>query len=190
MDSNLVIHKVNEVYIRIECERNIAKELSEFFTFYVPGYTFVPAYRNKIWDGKIRLFDLRNNQIYYGLLPYIKTFCDERNYSIDLNDVDIEDDFSLYYARKFNQELNPMSQNKPITANEHQLEAFVHGMQSHRMLLVSPTSSGKSLIAYMFFRQLWQYQNLKGLIIVPTTSLVEQLYSEDRKSTRLNSSHT
>ena len=178
MDSNLIIHKVNEVYIRIECERNIAKELSEFFTFYVPGYTFVPAYRNKIWDGKIRLFDLRNNQIYYGLLPYIKAFCEERNYSIDLNDVDIEDDFSLYYARKFNQELNPMSQNKPISANEHQLEAFVHGMQSHRMLLVSPTSSGKSLIAYMFFRQLWQYQNLKGLIIVPTTSLVEQLYSD------------
>ena len=124
------------------------------------------------------IFHLNNNQIYYGLLPYIKTFCEERNYSIDLNDVDIEDDFSLYYARKFNQELNPMSQNKPITANEHQLEAFVHGMQSRRMLLVSPTSSGKSLIAFMFFRQLWQYQNLKGLIIVPTTSLVEQLYSD------------
>jgi superfamily II DNA or RNA helicase len=62
--------------------------------------------------------------------------------------------------------------------NDHQLAAFVHGMQSRRMLLVSPTSSGKSLIAYLFFRQLWQYQNLKGLIIVPTTSLVEQLASD------------
>ena len=175
---DLIINKVNEVYLKINCDRSIAKELHEHFQFYVPGYTFVPAYRNKLWNGKINLFHLNNNQIYYGLLPYIKAFCEERNYSIDLNDVDIEDDFSLYYARKFNQELNPMSQNKPISANEHQLEAFVHGMQSHRMLLVSPTSSGKSLIAYMFFRQLWQYQNLKGLIIVPTTSLVEQLYSD------------
>ena len=51
-------------------------------------------------------------------------------------------------------------------------------MQTKRMLLVSPTSSGKSLIAYTIFRQLLDYQVLKGLIIVPTTSLVEQLYSD------------
>ena len=178
MDSNLIIHKVNEVYIRIECERDIAKELSEFFTFYVPGYTFVPAYRNKIWDGKIRLFDLRNNQIYYGLLPYIKKFCDERNYSIDLNGVDVEDEFSLYHAKKFCESLNLHSKGNPIVINEHQLDAFVHAMQTKRMLLVSPTSSGKSLIAYTIFRQLLDYQVLKGLIIVPTTSLVEQLYSD------------
>jgi superfamily II DNA or RNA helicase len=51
-------------------------------------------------------------------------------------------------------------------------------MQKRRALLVSPTASGKSLIIYLIFRQLHQYQNLKGLIIVPTTSLVEQLYSD------------
>ena len=51
-------------------------------------------------------------------------------------------------------------------------------MQTRRKLLVSPTSSGKSLIIYLLFRQLLEYQNFKGLIIVPTTSLVEQLYSD------------
>ena len=61
--SEITITKVNEVYAKIECEKHIAKEISEYFTFFVPGYTFVPAYRNKIWDGKIRLFDSRNSQL-------------------------------------------------------------------------------------------------------------------------------
>jgi superfamily II DNA or RNA helicase len=178
VDNNIVVNKHNEVYAKIECERGLARELSEYFTFYVPGHQFVPAFRNKIWDGKIRLFNLQTSQLYLGLIPYLKEFCEEREYTIDLNDADVEDEFSMYHAKKFCDSLNLHSQNKPITVNEHQLEAFIHGMQSHRMLLVSPTSSGKSLIAYLFVRQLLQYQKLKGLIIVPTTSLVEQLYSD------------
>jgi hypothetical protein len=79
--SDIVISKLNEVYTKITCEKHIAKELSEYFTFFVPGYQFVPAYRNRIWDGKIRLFDLRNNTIYRGLLYYAEEFCKERNYT-------------------------------------------------------------------------------------------------------------
>jgi superfamily II DNA or RNA helicase len=58
------------------------------------------------------------------------------------------------------------------------VDAFVHAMQRRRALLLSPTASGKSLIIYLIIRQLIDYQNLKGLIIVPTTSLVEQLYKD------------
>jgi hypothetical protein len=76
---HLTISKVNEVYAKIECEKHIAKEVSEYFTFFVPGYTFVPAYRNKIWDGKIRLFDSRNSQIYMGLIGNVEEFCQERD---------------------------------------------------------------------------------------------------------------
>ena len=178
MDNNFIVTKHNEVFAKIDCERGLAKELSEYFTFFVPGYQFVPAYRNRIWDGKIRLFNLQTSQLYRGLVPYLKDFCEERDYTFDLTDVDVEDEFSVYHAKKFCDSLNLHSQGKPITTNEHQIDAFVEGMQSHRMLLVSPTSSGKSLIAYLFVRQLLQYQKLKGLIIVPTTSLVEQLYSD------------
>ena len=52
------IEKKNEVYIRIETEPHIARELSEYFTFEVPGARFMPSYRNKVWDGKIRLFSV------------------------------------------------------------------------------------------------------------------------------------
>ena len=176
---NLIIHKKDEVYVKIICEKHIARELSEFFTFFVPGYQFVPAYRNRIWDGKIRLFNLQSFTLYRGLLNYVEQFCEERDYTFEYEGgVDVEDEFSLYHAKKFAEDLNIHSNGKSIEVREHQLNAFVHTMQKRRALLVSPTASGKSLIIYLLFQQLHKYQNLKGLVIVPTTSLVEQLYSD------------
>jgi len=176
---NLIIHKKDEVYVKIICEKHIARELSEFFTFFVPGYQFVPAYRNRIWDGKIRLFNLQSFTLYRGLLNYVEQFCEERDYTFEYEGgVDVEDEFSLYHAKKFAEDLNIHSNGKSIEVREHQLNAFVHAMQKRRALLVSPTASGKSLIIYLLFQQLHKYQNLKGLVIVPTTSLVEQLYSD------------
>ena len=178
-DSNIIISKKDEVYGKITCEKHIARELSEFFTFFVPGYQFVPAYRNRIWDGKIRLFNLQNFQLYLGLLPYLEQFCEEREYTFEYqNGLDVEDEYSLYHAKKFIESLNLHSNGNPIEVREHQISAYIHAMQKRRTLLLSPTASGKSLIIYLIVRQLLDYQNLKGLIIVPTTSLVEQLYSD------------
>ena len=44
------ITKKNEVHLQIETEPHIARELSEYFTFEVPGARFMPSYRNKVWD--------------------------------------------------------------------------------------------------------------------------------------------
>jgi superfamily II DNA or RNA helicase len=176
MASDLVVTKKNEVYAKVQCEKHVAMELSEYFTFFVPGYQFVPAFRNRIWDGKIRLFNRQTSEIYFGLIPYLKEFAEERQYSVEYEE--IEDEFSIYQAEKFFKSLNLHSNGQPITVNEHQRDAFIEAMQSRRKLLLSPTASGKSLIIYLICRQLMDYQNLKGLIIVPTTSLVEQLYSD------------
>ena len=173
---DLVITKKDEVYAKIVGERHITMEISEYFTFFVPGYQFVPAFRNRLWDGKIRLFNLQTSQIYLGLIPYLKEFCAERGYTYDLEE--LEDEYSVYHAEKFFDTLNLHSQGNAIKVRDHQRNAFIHTMQRRRALLLSPTASGKSLIIYLIFRQLLQYQNLKGLIIVPTTSLVEQLYSD------------
>ena len=179
-DNDIIISKKDEVFAKITCEKHISKELSEFFTFFVPGYQFVPAYRNRVWDGKIRLYNLQTSQVYLGLLPYIEEFCKERNYKFEYGDPrpDIEDECSVYHAKKFIDSLNIHSRGEPIEIREHQLDAYIHAMQKRRALLVSPTASGKSLIIYLIFRQLLEFQNLKGLVIVPTTSLVEQLYSD------------
>ena len=79
----LIIEKKNEVYITVDCDPNMfRRELSEFFTFYVPGYKFMPAFRNRMWDGKIRLFSQKTKEIYFGLFPYIRAFAEEREYHI------------------------------------------------------------------------------------------------------------
>jgi ATP-dependent helicase YprA (DUF1998 family) len=162
--SDIEIFRKDEVFAKIDCERHIARELSEYFTFYVPGHQFVPAFRNKIWDGKIRLYNLTSSHLYLGLMDYVKEFAEEREYTIDWNGVGVEDEYSLYHAKKFVEQLNLHSQGKSIEVREHQYKAFITTMQKRRALLLSPTASGKSLIIYLIFRQLLDYQNLKGLI--------------------------
>lgn len=180
MTDKLIISKKDEVYAKVTCEKHHAQELSEFFTFFVPGYQFTPAFKNRIWDGKIRLFDLRSNTLYLGLIPYLRKFCEERQYDLEFDETgaDLTDDYPVYHGEKFVADLKLQSAGKDIQVRDYQLDAFIQGMRHRRQLLLSPTASGKSLIIYLFVRQFIQYQNLRGLIIVPTTSLVEQLYSD------------
>ena len=63
------------------------------------------------------------------------------------------------------------SLNLPFEPRDYQLEAFNTAIQYGRQLLLSPTASGKSLIIYLLAR----YYEKKTVIIVPTTSLVEQM---------------
>lgn len=176
----ITIRKFNEVYASIECELHLLKELSEFFTFFVPGYQFTPAFRNRVWDGKIRLVDSRTRQIYLGLISYIEAFAQERGYEVEYDDPrpDLTEDFSLYLADKFIQTLNLTAHGKKIEVRDYQRDAFAHAMRNKRSLLLSPTASGKSLIIYMLVRQMIDYKGYKGLIIVPTTSLFLQLQSD------------
>ena len=76
------VSKKDEVYLKISCEPGIAQELCDYFTFIVPGFTFMPAYRMKIWDGKIRLFNIHNRVLYGGLLEYVFKFAENRHYKV------------------------------------------------------------------------------------------------------------
>ena len=172
--SDLKLHKLNEVFIKVECERHFAQELNEYFSFRVPGYQFVPAFKNKLWDGFIRLFSLRDFTIYHGLLPYIQKFCEERGYSITVDaNLTLTENFSLSESQKFVETLN-----LPFKVRDYQLKSFTHMVRNKRMLLISPTASGKSLIIYLIVRWLQESDFKKGLLIVPTTSLVEQMYKD------------
>jgi superfamily II DNA or RNA helicase len=171
--ADLILHKKNEAYIQFECDRGIAQELSDYFTFFVPGHQFTPAFKSRIWDGKIRLADLRSFTIYHGLVPYIEIFCKERNYTLEIDsDVSVTQNFSVVEAEQFISTLNI-----PLEVRDYQLKSFVHAVRNKRILLLSPTASGKSLIIYLILRHL-QLENKKGLLIAPTTSLVEQMYKD------------
>ena len=76
------VEKANNVYVRVRTEPSIMMEMSEYFTFEVPGAKFMPAVRNKIWDGKVRLLNRMTGLIYAGLVPYIVKFGKDRDYDI------------------------------------------------------------------------------------------------------------
>lgn len=161
------LHNVNEVYYGVETSESLAKEMSEYFTFYVPGYKFMPAYKMKVWDGKIRLFDNRKNQIYKGLLKYIVKFCNEREYEIEYENEEVL--LSKDYIQSFISDLE-----LPIEPRDYQIDAVTKCIQQNRTLLLSPTGSGKSLIIYLLIR----FYDMRTLLIVPTISLTKQMFTD------------
>ena len=179
------IKKKNEVYMQVFCEAGTGRELSDFFTFFVPGYKFMPAYRNKIWDGKIRMFNQLTKELYIGLLPYIKEFAEVRELDIVYENDDyygmpeVTEEVNDQFLAQFIEGLNLHSKDKRITPRDYQITAVKHAMEKNRALLLSPTASGKSLIIYLLMRlYLDTDPKQKALIIVPTTSLVEQMTSD------------
>ena len=100
--NTLIISKSNEVYMTVEAEPVIRQELSDYFTFMVPGAKFMPAYRNRMWDGKIRLYNAMTKELYLGLLPYVKHFAEERDYEVDVEDnLDTLENLAVSDAKQF-----------------------------------------------------------------------------------------
>jgi len=176
--TDVVIKKANEVFLQIEAEPHIQYELRDHFTFAVEGAKFMPQYRNKHWNGEIHLFDLRTKRIYIGLLDKIASFCDRHDYTYSFEN-------NEYYGAPF--EINESvslegvkDYIKTITrfkARDYQIQGIYDALKYNRRLLISPTASGKSLMIYALLRY-YVDKGLKILVIVPTVSLVEQMYKD------------
>lgn len=177
------IIKKDEVHVVVDCDASIARELNDYFTYFVPGYKFMPAYRNKMWDGKIRLFHLHTHKLYAGLLSQLETFCLKSGYDIEIPDEFVARDIDSNKLYEFIELLNLHVRDKKISMRDYQFDAFVECVRNRRILLLSPTASGKSLIIYALIRyyllsSIFEDRNNKILIVVPTTSLVEQMYKD------------
>jgi len=172
----LIISKKNDVYVKVDTEPNIARELVDFFTFEVPGARFMPTYKNRVWDGKIRLYNQMTGEIYFGLVPYVEEFAKRNDISIEYKEgVKDEGEHRDAVLGGFVRRVSPKSNGKTLQLRDYQMDAFVHAVRNNRSLSLSPTASGKSLIIYLLSR--W-YESNRVLILVPTTSLVEQMYTD------------
>ena len=173
---NLEIQKKNEVYLKISAEPHVYQELSDHFTFEVPGAKFMPQYRSKYWDGKIRLFSTHTGEIYVGLLDKVISFCKQYDYEYTFVDnkffgtpFEVNEMISFDGVKDY---MTKIARHKP---REYQVEGVYDALRHNRRLLISPTASGKSLMVYALSRYHTDY-NRKILVVVPTTSLVEQMY--------------
>jgi len=174
----LKVAKLNHANLRIQCESGTAQELNEFFSFYVPGYKFMPMYRNRLWDGKIRLFSIMSGELPAGLYEHLLQFAEQREYEVIVDETaygkpDNYNQVNVKELYNFIQSLN-----MPYTIRNYQFDAVSTGIHRKRGILLSPTGSGKSLIIYALTRWYLENYNKMVLVIVPTTGLVEQMYGD------------
>ena len=176
--ANVFISKANEVFLKIDSEPHIEYELRDHFTFEVEGAKFMPQYRNRNWNGEIHLFDMRSKRIYIGLLDRIISFCQRHDYTYKFVDneyygapFEINEGISYEGVKDY---MNSICSHSP---RKYQVEGVYDALRHNRKLLISPTASGKSLMIYSLVRY-YVDKGQKILLVVPTTSLVEQMYKD------------
>ena len=186
MSDKISVRKKNEVYLQVDTEPSIAQELNDHFSFEVPGAKFHPLYKSRMWDGRVRLFSMFTKELYIGLKDYLEQFAKERDYIFD--DLQYEktaDGCTLDEVTEFVKSLNIASKGTPLEIRDYQIEAIHKAINDGRRLLLSPTGSGKSYIIYCLIR--WhELRGRRQLILVPTTSLVEQMYSDFQDYSSIN----
>jgi superfamily II DNA or RNA helicase len=174
--------KLDHANLQIECESGAAQELNEFFSFFVPGYKFMPAFRSRMWDGKIRLFTMRDKTLPAGLFYHLSEFCEKRGYILETETTDYGSPDERNHISPSDLSLFLGGLNLPFDPRPYQYECVGEALIRKRAILLSPTGSGKSFIIYLIARywlqQLAKRHAEKILLVVPTTSLVEQMHSD------------
>lgn len=187
--STITVEKINEVYLRVSADWDVCQELSESFKFRVPGYQYMPSYRAGWFDGFIHLFNQRGNTLYAGLYNELLTWARDREYEVDFKPNNYYDypfqrnQVPIAKIQDFINFLNPTGNDgKPLEVRDYQIAGIEKAINDSRTVLVSPTGSGKSLMIYILLRWYLSLYTDKAadniMILVPTTSLVEQMYSD------------
>ena len=182
MSEIIYVTKKNESFMQITSEDvGIYYELKEYFAYDMPNAKYHPKVKAGVWDGKIRLFQSRFRTLPLGLYVDLIKFCKDRDYTLELvgseeyGDIDSLSDITEEEAGSYVRGLNSHSHGKPLEHRDYQITAVYNALLAKRLTVLSPTSSGKSNIIYSIIRYLTDELNLKVIIIVPTTQLVEQL---------------
>ena len=104
----------DNVHVYVEADDGIRREISDFFTFEVPGAKFMPSYRNRYWDGKIRLYNVNKGELYIGLVPYLLEFAKQLEYKVQVDLEPFGEKITKDEVSEFCGALKLHSQNKPI----------------------------------------------------------------------------
>lgn len=166
-------------HFMVEAHPAQENELREYFSFFVPGHKFMPAFKRKVWDGKVKLFNSVTKQMNVGLYSHLRRFCADRFYKLEILEHEVygipsaKDDVDHPTLVKFLSSLG-----SPYEPRDYQYKAIAHGIENYRSILLSPTGSGKSFIIYNLMRYALEATEGNILVIVPTTSLVEQMYKD------------
>jgi len=176
--SDVIIHKKNEVYIKLECDPHILYELAPYFEFTIEAAKFMPQFRGKGWNGKINLLSTATGEIYAGLLDRVVAKIKNHGYTYEFRE-------NKYYGLPFevNEEITPegtegyMRHICNFAPYDYQVDAVYECLRYNRKTIVSATSSGKSYMIYALVRY-YVTKGFKCLVVFPTTSLIHQMFKD------------
>ena len=171
MSETIKVEKINDVYMKLVADAGTLQELSEFFSFRPAGYQFSPKFKARVWDGYIRLTSPFKPFLYIGLLNHLKDFAETREYTLEIDkeltdQEDVPDNYGYEIAKECGIKLE---------LRDYQNDYIVNAIRNKRVLSLSPTSSGKSLMIYLIQQHYWRAFQHRILVIVPTISLVHQM---------------
>lgn len=176
-ESIVHVKKLDEVYVLVSGKHKTLQIIQDHFSYYVDNYTHMPSFRMGRWDGKTRFLrfvnEYQNDGIFpIGLLAEFELFCNSSNIKIVFDNTVFEEDTDLGDFDAFLTSLN-----LPYVPRDYQLEYVKQAIKKKKLVIVSPTGSGKSLILYIYIMWLMQHfsKTNKLLLIVPTIDLVHQM---------------
>ena len=175
----MIIQGFNESYVKLLCDDK-AQEMfiKDNYTFIMKGWEFTPKGRAGLWDGKLSYYNMYNKNFHKGLLFDLLRFCEQNNIPVSFQNLEIpKEKITLEQLREFTKKLNIHAGGNPIELHDYQEKAIIESINRERILIKSGTSSGKSLIIYVIMVYYYVH-NQNQLIMVPSTSLVEQMYKD------------
>ncbi len=138
----IAVYKLNESYLKIECDPDIAMELSETFSFLVPSAKFSPKYKMGVWDGYIRLFNLGKRTLQVGLFHKLQEFAEQRGYELittnsEFGIPDTTAGITYEETEEYIRTLGFDSRSKPIEIRDYQIRGVHIWLNNYRAIAVA-----------------------------------------------------
>lgn len=173
-----IIRKIDESVVEIETSDDIHHNIYMRYSEYMPGYLYNPRFKLKIWDGKFRAYNIKANILPIGLVKdLIKWFVSQKT-TFQLEGFRDQELFEPLDEKQYIAQIKENMEYAPFSLREYQDRAIRAALSNHRGILLSCTSSGKSLMLFNIIKSI-RKQNYKHiLLIVPNIMLVDQMYDD------------
>lgn len=174
----IIITKINESFLEVKADPDILNELWSRYSAYKAGYQFNPKFRNRIWDGKIHLFNIRSGILPIGFLVDLIGYAKLQRYEYELDNITPDDLKTDIDDAMYNAQILENMKNSGMTIRPYQDEAVRKALTYKKGILLSCTGSGKSLMIYNAIRCLQAKGLKKILLVVPNIILIDQMYDD------------
>ena len=192
MNYDIILTPYNQLYYKINADSRLLNKIKNYFSMRAPGFIFNPLYKNGLWNGFVCL--IKTDLLPAGLLNDLEKYATDNNLKLfinkNTNELEISDSYleEIISSTKLSDINKKTKEVFPITLRDYQKEAVKLCVNNKHQLIVSNTSTGKTLMMYMVVRILQQAVifDKKMLMIVPSISLVDQMYNDFINYSKLN----